>query len=97
MRKTLEFQRSGKSVVDDIGGTVKRTAAKASLQHRKEDQILTATQLYQFVSSEIKGINFAFSALTEHEEEARLQSDRYKSCRTVPGTRSQHCCTHFKE
>ncbi|KAL5515952.1 hypothetical protein EMCRGX_G001203 [Ephydatia muelleri] len=45
----------GKSAAGGIGGTVKRTSAKASLQRPKEDQILTPAQLYHFVSSEIKG------------------------------------------
>ena len=57
---------------------MKRTSAKASLQRPKEDQILTPAQLYHFVSSEIKGIHFSFATLHEHEEEARLPSERYK-------------------
>ncbi|KAL5508956.1 hypothetical protein EMCRGX_G004228, partial [Ephydatia muelleri] len=87
----------GKSAADGIGGTVKRTAAKASLQRPKEDQILTPAQLYQFVSSEIKGMHFSFATLNEHEEEARLLSERYKHSRTVPGTRSQHCVVPYTQ
>ncbi|KAL5510770.1 hypothetical protein EMCRGX_G006371 [Ephydatia muelleri] len=87
----------GKSAADGIGGTVKRTAAKASLQHPKEDQILTPAQLYHFVSSEIKGMHFSFATLNKHEEEARLLSERYKHSRTVPRTRSQHCVVPYTQ
>ena len=48
-------------------------------------------QLYQFVSSEKKGIHFAFATSSEHEEEAKLLAERYSHCRTVPGTPSMHC------
>ena len=47
--------------------------------------------MYQFVSSEIKGIHFDFATSAEREEEERLLTERYKYCRTVPGTRSLHC------
>eukprot|EP00731_Ephydatia_muelleri_P032500 Em0024g44a len=69
----------GKSAADGIGGTVKRTAAKASLQHPKEDQILTPAQLYHFVSSEIKGyVTVMYNGhcwlgrVTKVDKEARL-------------------------
>ena len=42
----------GKSATDVVAGTVKRTASKASLQRPYKDQILTPSQLYQFVSKE---------------------------------------------
>ena len=47
--------------------------------------------MYQFVSSEIKEIHFDFATSTDHEEEERLLTERYKYCRTVPGTRSLYC------
>ena len=61
----------GKSGADGIGGTVKRTAAKASLQRLVKDQILTPIQLYKFVSSKIKGIHFDFATSTDHEASDR--------------------------
>ena len=80
----------GKSPADGIAGTVKRTAAKASLQRPYEDQILTPIKLYEFVSQNIKGIHFAYSTLKDHEEEAKILVERFKYSRTVPGTRSYH-------
>ena len=38
----------------------------------------------------MKGIHFDFATTTEHDEEAKLLAERYKNCRTVPGTRSLH-------
>ena len=87
----LNATAHGKSGADGIGGTVQRTAAKASLQRPIDDQILTPIQLYQFVSLEIKGIHFDFATSADHEEEERFLTERYKYCRTVPGTRSLHC------
>ena len=78
----------GKSGADGIG--CKRTAAKASLQCPVNDQMLKPIKLYQFVSSEIKGILFDFATITEHGEEAKFLVERYMNCRTVPGTRSLH-------
>ncbi|KAL5515849.1 hypothetical protein EMCRGX_G001083 [Ephydatia muelleri] len=80
----------GKSPADGIAGTVKRTAAKASLQRPFEDQILTPLKLYEFVLQNIKGIHFAYSTLKDHEQEAKILAERFKYCRTVPGTRSFH-------
>ena len=42
-------------------------------------------------------MHFSFSTLNEHEEEARLLSERYKHSRTVPGTRSQHCVVPYTQ
>ena len=56
----------GKSAADGIGGTVKRTAAKASLQRPFQDQILTPKQHFDFVSKEIRGIHFAYATLDEY-------------------------------
>lgn len=44
----------GKNACDGIGGTVKRAAAKASLQRYVEKQILTAENMYHFCSTEMK-------------------------------------------
>ncbi|KAL5484132.1 hypothetical protein EMCRGX_G020580 [Ephydatia muelleri] len=80
----------GKSAGDGAGGTLKRLATRASLQHLYQDHILTAEQLYQFAVSEIKGMYFGFATLSEHEQEAKVLEDRLKSSRTVPGTHQLH-------
>ena len=80
----------GKSAGDGAGGTLKRLATTASLQHLYQDHILTAEQLYQFAVSEIKGMYFGFATLSEHEQEAKVLEDRLKRSRTVPGTHQLH-------
>ena len=65
---------------------MKRTATQASLQRPIDNQNLTLMQLYQFMSSEIKGIHFAFAKTSEHDDEVKLLAEWYSHCRTVPGT-----------
>ena len=65
----------GKSAAYGIGGTVKRTATKASLQQPINNQILNLCSCIKFVLSEIKGIHFAFAKTSEHEEEAKLLAE----------------------
>ena len=48
----------GKWPCDGIGGTVKRLAAKASLQWPYSEQIMTPRQLFQFAEDNISGISF---------------------------------------
>ena len=81
----------GKSAGDGAGGTLKRLATKASLQHAYQDHILTAHELYQFAVNHIKGMRFCFVALGEHEQEAKLLDGRLARSRTVPGTQKLHC------
>ena len=44
-----------KHACDGVGGTIKRLAAHASLQHPFSDQILTSKQLFEFAKSNVKG------------------------------------------
>eukprot|EP00731_Ephydatia_muelleri_P035604 Em0140g7a len=81
----------GKSAGDGAGGTLKRLATKASLQHAYKDHILTAHQLYQFAVNSIKGMQFCFVALNEHQQEAKLLEERLARSRTVAGTQKLHC------
>eukprot|EP00731_Ephydatia_muelleri_P027627 Em0019g500a len=74
----------GKSAGDGAGGTLKRTATKASLQRPYEGQILTARQLYDFAVAHIKGIQFGYATLEEHVQEAELLKERLKMSKTVP-------------
>jgi hypothetical protein len=47
-----------KSACDGVGGTLKRLAAKASLQRPYNDQIMTPHQLYEWAKSSINNLNF---------------------------------------
>ena len=50
----------GKNACDGVGGTIKRLAARASLQRPVTNQILTSKQLFDFANDEIDGITVYF-------------------------------------
>ena len=50
----------GKSACDGISGTVKRPAAKGSLQRQTCGQIVNAEEMFKFCKTEIKGIEFIY-------------------------------------
>ena len=58
----------GKGACDGVGGTVKRLAAHASLQRPYDQQIMTALQLFEWASDNIKGTVFEYCSSTEYEE-----------------------------
>ena len=81
----------GKSAGDGAGGTLKRLAKKASLQHTYKDHILSAQDVYQFALN-IKGMDFEFVESKEHDLlEAKELEQRLARSRTVPGTQKLHC------
>ena len=67
----------GKSACDGIGGTVKRLAARASLQRPDNDQILTPTDLYRFCQNEVHGISFFYVSAEEIEATRDSQELRF--------------------
>jgi hypothetical protein len=80
----------GKGPSDGIGGTVKRLAAKASLQRPYEEQILTAQQLYTFVKDNITNIKCHFLTNEDHKKEILLLQKRHTKARTIAGTQKIH-------
>ena len=81
----------GKGACDGVGGTVKRLAARASLQRPYEEQIMTPLKLFEWASgSSILGTVFKYCSTEEYEEfKVHLQS-RFLNARTIPGTRKLH-------
>jgi hypothetical protein len=71
---------------DGIVGTLKKFAAKASLQQPYNDKIMTPYQLYEWAQSSIHNFNFDFVIENEHEEEEGLLSSRFATAATVRGT-----------
>jgi hypothetical protein len=80
----------GKGPCDGVGGTVKRLAARASLQRPVNNQILTPRQLFEFAQSEITSIDFYYATAAEYEEEATLLRSRFELSRTIAGTHKLH-------
>ncbi|XP_038055995.1 uncharacterized protein LOC119727986 [Patiria miniata] len=81
----------GKGPSDGIGGTVKRLAARASLQRPLDQQIMTPWQLYEFATSQIKSIDFAFATTEQYKNETDILRQRFQIARTIPGTQKLHC------
>ena len=80
----------GKSPCDGLGGTIKRLAARASLQRPIDNQILSAIEMFKFCEKEIDGITCIYiKSETEMEVRQNMQK-QYKSAKTIPGTRSYH-------
>ena len=80
----------GKSPCDGIGGTVKRTTAKASLQRAIDDQILSVESMYEFCKAKMKDIAFVLIDIETMTDLREILSRRFKVANTVPGTRSFH-------
>ena len=80
----------GKGPCDGVGGTVKRLAARASLQRTCDKQILTPRQLYEFGCSDIPSVNFHYITIEEHQSESALLNDRFELSRTIAGTHRLH-------
>lgn len=80
----------GKSPCDGIGGTVKRLAARASLQRPSGNQILTPTDLFAYCDKNVSGITFLFVSKEDIESARAVQEKRFEKCQTVAGTRDNH-------
>ena len=82
----------GKSPCDGIGGSVKRHAAKRSLQRPKNNQILDYKAVLEVCQAEMQSIVFFGIAKEEMVDVREKINKRVADGRTVPGTRSSH---HF--
>ena len=80
----------GKGPCDGVGGTVKRLAARASLQRPYDNQILTPRQLYEFGCAEIPTVNFYYATTKEYELETIFLHERFQSTKTIAGTHKLH-------
>ena len=81
----------GKSPCDGVGGTVKREAAKKSLQATMTGHILTPMDLYTWATNSIEGIEFLFCSKDEVQIHNDELMDRFDRAHTVSGTRDNHC------
>ena len=80
----------GKGACDGVGGSVKRLAARASLQRPYDQQIMTPRQLFEWAVDNISGITFKYCSCEEYKSEELLLEQRFKLARTIPGTRKLH-------
>ena len=77
----------GKGPCDGIGGTVKRLAARTSLQRTgvNAEPILDPKALFSFAVKALPSIIFTFTTSEEHEAHRQKLMKRFDNARTIPG------------
>ena len=80
----------GKGACDGLGGTVKRLAARVSLQRPYNDQIMTPRQLFDWASTAVPSAHFGYCSMEDYEREQHNLERRFHQSRTIPGTRKLH-------
>jgi len=81
----------GKSPCDGIGGTVKREAAKKSLQSATTGHILTPINLYTWASCSTEGIAFLYCSKEKIQQHSEELAEQFDQAHTVSGTTDNHC------
>ena len=80
----------GKGPCDGVGGTVKRLAARASLQRPYDDQIQTPIQLFDWAQQNINAIHFAYADAKDIEDTEKSIKDRLDGSKSITGTQKLH-------
>ena len=80
-----------KGPCDGIGGTVKRLAARASLQRAYHSQIMTPRQLFDWAIENTERVHFKYCTSDDYRQEEVFLEERLKISRTIPGTQKLHC------
>ena len=80
----------GKGACDGLGGTVKRLAARTSLQRPYNDQIMTPRQLFDWASTNLSSIHFGYCSMEDYQKECHNLEQRFHKSRTIPGTKKLH-------
>ncbi len=73
----------GKGACDGVGGTVKRLAARASLQRPTEQQIMTPYQLYEWAQANIPACVFHYCSQDDYNRTDIFLKDRFDRSRTI--------------
>ena len=79
-----------KGACDGIGGTVKCLAARASLQRRYDQQIMTPHQLFEWASDNIPAVSFEYCRTDDYKREQAYLEEQFQRSRMIPGTRKLH-------
>ncbi len=70
----------GKGACDGIGGSVKRSARRASLQNKT---IVTTQKLYEWAKTFFKKIDFGFCSLSDYRKHETKLQVRFEPAKTV--------------
>lgn len=77
----------GKGACDGIGGCVKRSAYRASLQDKT---IVSTKKLFEWASNFFKKVEFDFCTMDEYKKHETKLSSRFSTAKTIKGTRQFH-------
>lgn len=81
----------GKGACDGIGGTVKRATYRESLRRPVTNQILTAEDMFRFLTDKFRSsIEFVYVSGSEVEKVAADLRGRFATTVTIKGTRRSH-------
>lgn len=80
----------GKGACYGVGGTLKRSAARASLQRPYNKQIVTPKQLYEWAVLNIPSVSFKYSTINDYLIEEQNTADRFQQSLTIVGTQKLH-------
>ena len=76
----------GKGPCDGVGGTVKRLAARTSLQRPYEQQIITPLDLFSWAKGAMDSIELHYVTTEEVQKNEEFLDERFNSLQTVTGT-----------
>jgi hypothetical protein len=79
----------GKGPCDGLGGTIKRLAAKSSLQN-VNNPINSAEKFFLWVNKNIVNVNTKFFSIQEYNNETRELQKRFEKAKMIPGTLMYH-------
>lgn len=80
----------GKGPCDGLGGTLKRLAARASLQ-RINNPIRTPLELFNWAKEALPNIHLEYFTNEQYKKEEQQLEERFQKSKTVKGTLSYHC------
>lgn len=83
----------GKGPCDGVGGTVKRLAARASLQLPPDRQITTAEELYSWANdpAHLPNISVRYSPGQDYRAALDFLATRFDGATSLPATQKIHC------
>ncbi|CAH0558681.1 unnamed protein product [Brassicogethes aeneus] len=80
----------GKGPCDGVGGSVKRLAARDSLQTPYDNQIQTPQDLFEWAVENIPKVDFAFFTQEDYAVSEMFLESRFKQALTIKGTQQFH-------
>ena len=81
----------GKGACDGIGGTVKRSVARTSMQRPYQEQILSPEDMYEYCINNLsENITFFYVQSNEVKETENYLYERFEMTKTILGTQKFH-------